>query len=138
MYIVHVILNEPYTFHFTDSYSLKYMKTRTMKYSIAIVYTDELLELKDSRYNYLFKEIGETAYNSLPYKKTDIINEFTKNPENFTFNSITNPYSLPMSPHYVYCPDIKTYVYRNTIRRDIYLRVHSVNLEHKLVNHSNL
>ena len=56
MYIVHVILNEPYTFNFTDKYSLKYMKSRSMKYIIAIIYTDELLILRDSRYNYLFKE----------------------------------------------------------------------------------
>ena len=110
MYIVHVILANPYTFHFTDAYSLKYMKQRTMKYYIAILYTDEILELKDSRFNYLFKEIGEYAYYTLRCKKIDMITEFIKKPENFTCISITNPYSLPMLPNYKYSPELKAHI----------------------------
>jgi len=104
MYTVHVILNEPYTFNFTDKYSLKYMKSRSVKYIIAIIYTDELLILRDSRYNYLFKEINENDYRCLKYNKTDMISEFNKNPNKFTFCSITNVYSLPVLPGYVYDP----------------------------------
>jgi hypothetical protein len=107
MYIVHVILNEPYTFNFTDKYSLKYMKSRSMKYNIAIMYTDELLILRDSRYNYLFKEINENDYHCLKCNKTDMIKEFNKNSNNFTFHSITNVYSLPVLPGYVYDPLLK-------------------------------
>ena len=120
MYIVHVILQEPYTFHFTDAYSVKYMKQRTMKYMIAIIYTDEILEMKDSRINYLFKEIGEQEYNALPYKKTDMIGEFVKNPGNFTFISVSKPYSLPILPNYKYCPEIKAHLYRNSNTRYTY------------------
>ena len=125
MYIVHVVLKEPFTFHFTDAYSLKFMKQRTMKYSVAIFYTDEILELKDSRFHYLFKEIDETEYVALQYNKIDIVSEFKTNPENFTFISITNPYSLPMLPNYTYCPDIKTYIYRNSTRRQVYPTINS-------------
>jgi len=109
MYIVHVILNEAYTFNFTDKYSLKYMNSRSMKYNIAIIYTEELLILRNSRYNYLFKEINENDYHCLKCDKTDMITEFNKNPNKFTFRSITNLYSLPVLPGYIYDPLLKIY-----------------------------
>ena len=110
MYIVHVILNEPYTFNFTDSYSLKHMKSRTMKYSIAVIYTNELLELRDSRHNYMFKEISENDYRCLQCNKHDMIAEFNKNPCEFNFCSITNVYSLPLLSGYKYNPDLKLWL----------------------------
>jgi len=120
MYVVHVILEEPYTFHFTDAYSVKYMKQRTMTYMFAIIYTDEILELKDSRIHYLYKEIGEQEYKALLYKKIDMIEQFIKNPGNFTFMSVSKPYSLPILPNYEYCPKTKAHVYRNSTVRRIY------------------
>ena len=107
MYIVHVILNEPFTFNFTDSYRLK---ERTMKYSTAVIYTNDFLDLRDSRYNYMMKEMSETDYNSLKCKKTDIISEFNKNPSDFNFCSVTNVYSLPLLSGYRYNPELKLYV----------------------------
>ena len=110
MYIVHVILNEPYTFHFTDYYSLKHMRHRTMKYSTAVIYTNEFLELRASRFNYMFKEIRETDYIALKCKKIDMIEQFNKNPDDFTFCSITNIYHLPLIPGYKYVPELKVYI----------------------------
>jgi len=125
MYIVHVILNEPYTFHFTDTYSLKYMNQRTVYYSIAILYVDELLELNDSKYNPMYKEIGEIEYHALRCNKIDMRNAFMLNPSNFTCISISNPYSLPILPNYKYCPELKAHIYRNptygTIRSNLYV-----------------
>ena len=112
MYIVHVILNEPYTFNFTDSYSLKHMQSRTMKYSIAVIYANEMLELRDSRHNYMFKEISEKEYQSLNCKKHIMIDEFIKNPGEFNFCSITNAYSLPLLPGYKYNTEIKVWLLR--------------------------
>jgi len=109
MHIVHVILNEPYTFNFTDLYSQKYMKNRTVNYIIAVIYTNELLILKDSRYNYLFKEMNENDYRKLQCKKIDLIDEFTNRPNEFTFRSITNVYSLPLDSGYKYSPELKVW-----------------------------
>ena len=102
MYIVHVILNEPYTFNFTDSYSLKFSGQRTMKYSIAAIYTNEMLDLCDSRFNYMFKEIQESDYRALQCKK----------PDEFNFCSITNIYSLPLLTGYKYNPELKLWMLR--------------------------
>jgi hypothetical protein len=112
MFIVHVILNEPYTFNFTDSYSLKFSRQRTMKYSIAVIYTNEMLDLRDSRFNYMFKEIQENDYNELQCKKNDMISEFIKTPGEFNFCSITNVYSLPLLSGYKYNPELKVWVLR--------------------------
>ncbi len=112
MYIVHVILNEPYTFNFTDSYSLKFSGQRTMKYSIAAIYTNEMLDLRDSRFNYMFKEIQESDYRALQCKKHDMISEFNKNPGEFNFCSITNIYSLPLLTGYKYNPELKLWMLR--------------------------
>ena len=113
MYIVHVILNEPYTFNFTDSYSLKHMQTRTMNYSIAVIYSNDMLDLRNSRHNYMFREINETEYQSLNCKKNNMIDEFIKNPGDFNFCSITNVYSLPLLEGYKYYPVLKLWVRRN-------------------------
>ena len=127
MYIVHIVLNEPHTFWFTDSYSLKYMKSRKMNYSIAILYVDETLELKDSRFNPMYKEIGDTEYQSLRCNKIDMRHAFTLKPDNFTCISISNPYSLPILPNYKYCPELKAHIYRNPTWHETQLLNHIIN-----------
>ena len=127
MYIVHVILIEPYTFHFTDSYSLKYMKSRTLNYVIAILYVDETLELRDSQFNPMYKEIGEMEYNLMQCNKIDMRHAFMLNPDTFTCISISNPYSLPILPNYKYCPELKAHIYRNPTWHEIQLLNHISN-----------